>query len=108
MSARKRWPLLVVVMLGAVLRLWGIDWGLPYLYHPDEPNDLTRTMTMLQTGDPNPHWFHYGSLMFYLYGAGLALVGVGRSVLGLGEGVGAAELPLQIANATGILADPWT
>jgi len=94
--------------IAAATRLWGIDWGLPFLYHPDEPNDMARTLTMLQTGDPNPHWFHYGSLMFYVYGAGLLLAGAGRSVLGWGEGVTTAELPVQIANATGILADPWT
>ena len=29
---------LAAVLLGALaLRLWGIDYGLPYAYHPDEP-----------------------------------------------------------------------
>lgn len=26
-----------IVLAGAALRIWQIDWDLPYVYHPDEP-----------------------------------------------------------------------
>jgi 4-amino-4-deoxy-L-arabinose transferase-like glycosyltransferase len=48
------------------MRLWGIRYGLPYLYHPDEPLGVSVALNMIKTGDLNPHFFGYGSLFFYL------------------------------------------
>jgi 4-amino-4-deoxy-L-arabinose transferase-like glycosyltransferase len=58
--------LLGVMVVGLVLRLGGLSYGLPYLYHPDEPLGATVALNMLKTGDLNPHFFGYGSLFFYL------------------------------------------
>jgi 4-amino-4-deoxy-L-arabinose transferase-like glycosyltransferase len=98
---------LAVIVGSVAVRLVGIGWGLPYLYHPDEPNDLTRALTMLRESDLNPHWFHYGSLMFYLYGGLMAIVAGVRGLLGVGDGLGAIEGPQMIATASGITSDPW-
>ena len=65
---------LMVGLLGvaAGVRLWGITWGLPdethlFSYHPDEYHSLRGALS-LAAGDPNPHFFNYGSLYLYLVG----------------------------------------
>jgi len=40
--------------------------GLPYIYFWDEPQIAGTALNMLRTGDFNPHFFNYGSLMIYL------------------------------------------
>lgn len=60
------WLLGVVLLLALSLRLWGINFGLPYLYHPDEPVFIQIAQRIFKTGDLNPHFFEYGSLFFYL------------------------------------------
>lgn len=69
----------VVVLLGLALtlRLVGITWGLPddthlFSYHPDEYHSLRGAISMA-LGDPNPHFFNYGSLYLYLVGIAAAL-----------------------------------
>ncbi|MCI0478775.1 MAG: glycosyltransferase family 39 protein, partial [Anaerolineales bacterium] len=59
------WLLIAVVTLGLGLRLWGIGFGLPYLYHPDEGVPVQIALQILRTGDFNPHFFHWSSLLFY-------------------------------------------
>ncbi len=61
-----RWLLLAILALGLVLRLWGIDWGMPFIYHPDEAYPINGALQMVKTGDLDPHTFHWGSLIFYL------------------------------------------
>jgi 4-amino-4-deoxy-L-arabinose transferase-like glycosyltransferase len=60
-----------IFTIALALRLWGITFGLPYEYHPDEPF-LVRHALRFGTGDLNPHWFTYPSfflyLLFFLYG----------------------------------------
>ena len=49
-----------------VLRLWGINFGLPHLYDTDEWRLVMPALQMLHTGDLNPHEFLYGSLQRYM------------------------------------------
>ncbi|WP_026370705.1 glycosyltransferase family 39 protein [Kallotenue papyrolyticum] len=56
----------LVVGLAFGLRAWGVRWGLPYVDHPDEPALVDVALRMLRDGDPNPHFFLYPSLYFYL------------------------------------------
>ncbi len=64
--ARRDWLWLVPVLLvGLSLRLWGIPFGLPYLYHPDEGVPVSIALRILRTGDFNPGFFHWPSLLFY-------------------------------------------
>jgi hypothetical protein len=59
--------LFVVVFLIALLfRLWGVNYDLPYSYHPDKPVALAILQTMLKTGDLNPHFFHWPSFLLYI------------------------------------------
>src|SRR5262245_27857442 len=75
-------PLLIlglVLALALALRLWGIGYGLPWLfYFHDEPQIVLRALRF-GTGDLNPHFFIWpGTLMLYLAFfafAGLFLVG---------------------------------
>nr|MBA2260238.1 hypothetical protein [Acidobacteriota bacterium] len=61
MSTR-RW-LVVIVGLGAILRLFPIWFGLPYMgARPDEEVATGIARRMLAAGDFNPHFFHWPSL----------------------------------------------
>ena len=65
-SSRTAWLFFGVLLVALVVRAWGIDFGLPYLYHPDEPGEVAIIQHMFKTGDLNPHAFHYASLFYYL------------------------------------------
>ncbi|RJP15553.1 MAG: phospholipid carrier-dependent glycosyltransferase [Candidatus Abyssobacteria bacterium SURF_5] len=56
--------------------LWGklalVD--APFVYHPDEPDVVARSVHMILSGDLNPHWFHYPSLLFYINAAAYRLL----------------------------------
>jgi len=69
---KKHLWLLLVIALAAAVRLWGLGWGLPHSYHPDEGSIIFRAM-IFGTGDLNPHWFRWPTLpmylMFGIYGA---------------------------------------
>lgn len=60
-----------ILLLAALLRFWGIDFGLPNLSRPDEQNISSVAINTLLasffrgTPDLNPHWFEYPS--FYIY-----------------------------------------
>jgi len=58
--------LLAVLVFGLTLRLWGAFFDLPYIYHPDEPININVIQGILARGDPNPHYFDYPSLFYYL------------------------------------------
>ncbi len=61
------WAAAAVLLLAAVLRLWGIRFGLPVaLLHLDEPPIVLRAGEILRTGDWNPHWFHYPGFFIYM------------------------------------------
>jgi hypothetical protein len=79
-SAATRGLVLAAVLLLALgLRLWGLHYGLPWLfYFHDEPQVVLRALRF-GTGDPNPHFFVWpGTPLLYLaflaYG-GLFLIG---------------------------------
>ncbi len=77
------WALAAIVALGAGLRVWNINFGLPYTYAPDEAWHMSVPLHMLKTGDPDPHWLGYPHLAFYLNAlAFLIYFGVGR-ILGM-------------------------
>lgn len=58
--------LLGVVAGGAVLRLYGLDFGLPqFLFHPDEARKSAVVKGILETGDLNPNYFRHPSFLLY-------------------------------------------
>lgn len=49
--------LVAIALGGLALRLVGIRFGDPFAYHPDEWIIAKRALTMVATGDWNPHDF---------------------------------------------------
>jgi 4-amino-4-deoxy-L-arabinose transferase-like glycosyltransferase len=59
----------VVILIGVLLRLRGVTWGLPYLYDNDEHFLVDPAVRFVTTGDWNPHSFFYpGSTIMYAIG----------------------------------------
>ena len=74
MTGRARWVSLLVLAAG--LRLWSIDFGLDIeRARPDEEFVVGKGREILETGDLNPHFFHYPSLLMYVDAALLLAAG---------------------------------
>src|SRR5881392_2931531 len=74
MTRRDRLLLLLVTGSAAVLRFWGIQFGLPHDFaRPDEEKLVGPALQILQ-GDPNPHFFLYPTLFIYTMSAADAIV----------------------------------
>jgi 4-amino-4-deoxy-L-arabinose transferase-like glycosyltransferase len=63
--------ILIILIIAFILRIWGFNFGLPYIYNPDEPGYTGKAINFF-TGDFNPHWFgHPGAslinILFFLY-----------------------------------------
>jgi len=60
-----------LLLLGFLLRVWGIDFGLPLLNHADEPIVVNHALAY-GLGDFNPHFFKLppltSYLLFFVYG----------------------------------------
>ncbi|MBI4517988.1 MAG: glycosyltransferase family 39 protein [Deltaproteobacteria bacterium] len=68
-AASNRWwtaAAAAAVLLALALRLWGLAWGAPFVYHPDEHFILHRALDIVRERDLNPHWFQYPTLPIYL------------------------------------------
>lgn len=61
-----RHPLVWILFLALVLRVWGIDWQ---SHHPDEKNTVELGLKMLSTGTFLPEKMNYGSFPLYLQAA---------------------------------------
>jgi Dolichyl-phosphate-mannose-protein mannosyltransferase len=97
---RARLALPVIVGVGLVFRLLGLQYGLPAIYNPDEIAIMSRALSFAK-GTLNPHNFLYPTFYFYVLfgwvGAYLAFVWVTGRVASL------AELQrLYFTDATGI------
>jgi len=66
----RRWDGVLLATLAAafVLRVWGLDYGLPDVYNPDEVAILSRSLSLADKG-LNPGNFVYPSLYFYILAA---------------------------------------
>lgn len=58
--------LALILVLALFVRIWGANYDLPFIYHPDEPNYIIIIQNIFKTGDLNPHFFNYPSLFFYI------------------------------------------
>ena len=58
----------LVVLLGGglLLRVWGLDYGLPLSSARPDEEVLIQKILGFDAGDPNPHWFVYPTLSLYL------------------------------------------
>ena len=55
-----------IVILALGIRLYGIGFGAPFVYHPDEPSIVGTAIRMVSTGDLHPHYFKKPSLLIYI------------------------------------------
>ncbi len=79
-SSAKR-PLVAIALLSLGLNLWGIDWGLPQRWHPDEI--VGRAEQMFGDRTLNHRYFAYGALHYYEVMAGAILpVRVAQKLIG--------------------------
>lgn len=72
----------LILSAGTWLRFWGIDFGLPYLDHPDEWAVADRALAMVQSGDFRPPEYVYPSLYTYMQ-AGMVML---HFLAGVGAG----------------------
>ncbi len=55
-----------LILIGAFLRFYNLNWGAPFYFHPDERN-IAHAVTQLKIPDQlNPNFFAYGSLPIYI------------------------------------------
>jgi len=64
--------LLIIILLGACLRFYGLKWGLPYTFHPDEHLFVIRQALRLEYNifcnhSLNPEFSSYGTLPLYIF-----------------------------------------
>jgi 4-amino-4-deoxy-L-arabinose transferase-like glycosyltransferase len=104
--ARLDWGLIGILLLGFVLRLWGINFGLPYTYAPDEPTRMNVALTMLKTGDLNPHWLGYPHLAFYINAIGFFIYFLVGRLLGTFATPADIPYPQVVTIGVGKLAMP--
>ncbi len=84
--SKSNYPILVIVAIGLFLRIWGINFGLPYQFHQDEPIIVNHALAY-GTGDLNPHFFIIPPLASYvLFGFYILYFFIG-SICGIFRGV---------------------
>ena len=91
---------LLVCALGAVLRVIGLQYGLPHVYNPDEVAIMARALSFAK-GTLNPGNFLYPTFYFYVLFAWVGVYLAGAWVAGRARSI--AELQqLYFTDATGI------
>jgi hypothetical protein len=76
-------PIIAIVSVGALLRFWGLTFGLPHLEARPDEETLVRLAAHAVYGDPNPRFFVYPSLFVYLLAAAYGLTFLGGQAAGL-------------------------
>ncbi len=82
--------LLFIIGSAAVLRLYGVHFGLPYTYQQDEPT-IVRVAMHVASGSLNPDFFNYPSLYIYFTVVLLGGVFLVGKIMGIFAGLGAFE-----------------
>ena len=72
MKFKPKYLLILLILIGAFLRFYNLNWGSPFYFHPDERNIASAVTQLVFPDQMNPHFFAYGSLPIYLiYFAGV-------------------------------------
>jgi len=58
--------LLVILIVGALIRVWGINFGLPCTECRPDETTIIQIVLGFFTGDLNPHFFNYPTLYMYI------------------------------------------
>lgn len=64
-TKKEKFVIAFIIFLGLILRLWGINFGLPYQFHQDEPIVVNHALAY-GSGDFNPHFFAIPPLTSYI------------------------------------------
>jgi 4-amino-4-deoxy-L-arabinose transferase-like glycosyltransferase len=80
--APNRMGLPLALLAAAILRFWALPQGIPFSVQVDEPEVMVRAVTIMKTGDFNPHFFDYPGLYIYVQ----ALVAIVRFLAGATQG----------------------
>ena len=90
--------LLAVILVGGLLRVVPIWFGLPFdRARPDEETAIGHALAIVG-GDLNPHFFHWPSLTFYLFAGAFAAVSWLQRLIGLGPAL-SGDAQFVIARA---------
>ena len=108
LDRKAKWLLVGIILLAILLRAWGIDFGLPYIYHPDESVGVTIAQNMIKTGDLNPHFFHYPSLFFYIHSLAYGPYYLTGKLAGVFHSPADIPAPGLIAMGSGLASMPST
>jgi 4-amino-4-deoxy-L-arabinose transferase-like glycosyltransferase len=57
--------IVILLILGAFLRIYNLNWGSPFYFHPDERNIANAITILTFPSQMNPHFFAYGSFPIY-------------------------------------------
>jgi len=90
MSRKEIASITIVCGVAILVRIWGIGFGLPYDFHPDEPFIIKKALNIIINKDFNPHVFTWPPLFIYL-NAPLLLF-----LLPTREGLGAVSLAHRV------------
>jgi len=61
--SRFLFPLLIIVAI--FTRFYGLNWGFPYYFHPDE-NNMATAVSQFSDTNLDPHFYSYGQFPLYL------------------------------------------
>jgi len=59
-------PIFIILVIGAIVRICGINFGLPHTGARPDESDIVQIALRFGLGDLNPHWFMYPSLYMYV------------------------------------------
>ena len=65
MRASSRWLFWLILAIAAVVRVWGIAFGLPHPNARPDEGAIAAVAGGLQSGLLNPHWFSYPPLYMW-------------------------------------------
>ena len=97
--------LFLILAVGLGMRLLGILWSLPYLYHPDEWQVVQVYLAIIRNSDLNPHWFTYPSFTIYMNSFFYWLYFIARNLFGSYH-LTDISFPKVLVMGTGIIDDP--
>lgn len=86
---------LIILIIGVLLRVWGLDFGLPYSLHQDEPIIINHAIAY-GSGDLNPHFFIIPPLCSYLLFACYVIYFAAGTLLGIFSGTDSFALSFFI------------
>lgn len=97
-----------ILLLAVGARAWGLPFGLPYLYHPDEPTYVLTAQRMFKSGDFNPHAFFFPSLFFDINAIAYVPFYLFGSATGTIDNLDDIAAPVTLASGVGISPRPST